>query len=249
MPGSFDKNSSQTLGQRIDAVLQPLYTEAEQHRSTLDLIGAQMSALQEQADAANAGLEQIESRMAEVVRALAQKEPVIAAVLGSPADLVAVETREPTTAPEAPTPAPVPAAEAAVQVPPAEAEVHSDAEAIVEVPVETKATEPTLDTQAASQPDTTEAGAVAQRPAEGAPATLDRDQQVDQAMVQEAASLLSEPPAGGATTADAAQEDAGDTGSAEQEESTPEPPADIAAAAQRAAAAAAQLKQQSAKQG
>jgi len=99
--------SLKTLGQRIDAVLQPLYTEGEQHRTTLNLIKAQIKSLEEQADAAMAGLAQIESRMAQVVCSLAEHEPIIAAV-------VTGQTQTPATPPPAaaaptatPTPQPI----------------------------------------------------------------------------------------------------------------------------------------------
>ena len=93
------KSQAQTLGQRIDSVLGPLYEEAEQHRATIELVKEQQAKLQEQVDAAEQGLSQIESRMAEVVRALAQEEPVIAAVVGGSAE--AAEVSQPTeTEPE-----------------------------------------------------------------------------------------------------------------------------------------------------
>lgn len=78
----MSNESAQTLGQRIDAVLEPLYAEAEQHRETIAQVTVQQNAIQKKMDAAKQGLSQIESRMAEVVRAMAQQEPVIAAVVG-----------------------------------------------------------------------------------------------------------------------------------------------------------------------
>ena len=101
----MSKSKSPTLGQKIDAVLEPLYAEAEQHRATIALAKEQQEKLQQQIDDAEQGLGQIESRMAEVVRAMAQQEPVIAAVLGETPAAVAA-TLPPV--PAAPSPSSVP---------------------------------------------------------------------------------------------------------------------------------------------
>ena len=94
--------SAQTLGQRIDAVLEPLYAEAEQHRATIAAVTQQQQALQAQIDSATQGLAQIESRMVEVVRSLAEREPIIAAVVGQNAatDGCTVSTSQPYVAAE-----------------------------------------------------------------------------------------------------------------------------------------------------
>jgi len=78
-----DSTDRKTLGQRIDEVLEPLYSEAEQHRESITQAKAALQAAQQQVDDATQGLAKVESRMTEVVRSLAQQEPVLAAVLGS----------------------------------------------------------------------------------------------------------------------------------------------------------------------
>ena len=88
-----------TLGQRIDEVLEPLYSEAEQHREAIAQAQATLQAAQQQFDQATQGLAEVESRMTEVVRSLAQQEPVLAAVLGSAAESTATATEQAADAP------------------------------------------------------------------------------------------------------------------------------------------------------
>ncbi|MEM9346488.1 MAG: hypothetical protein AAGB26_07715 [Planctomycetota bacterium] len=213
-----------TLGQRIDEVLEPLYAEAEQHRATIALVKQQQQSLQEQLDDATQGLGEIESRMAEVVRSLAQQEPVIAAVCGQTA---AASTIEGTA-----TPVEAIAGPAAVTV-----EAEAEGEPATEAPAPQPDAEPTpiQDTAEAAEPEpasieeATEPEPVAETPGQAvAPTdeepTIEHDPVADAAAVNEAAALLDGPP--------------------EQEgEAEEEPKVDLAAAAERAAAAAKQLRE------
>eukprot|EP00752_Nemacystus_decipiens_P015212 g13545.t1 len=145
----MSQDPAPTLGQRIDAVLEPLYAEAEQHRQTIAEVSQQQQALQEQLAAAQEGLGQIESRMAEVVRAMAQQEPVIAAVVGdagsvaepasvaasAPVEPSAIETDESVATPPAAEQAPeqgVSAEEPEFETPTVELDPDADAETVGE---------------------------------------------------------------------------------------------------------------------
>ena len=115
----MSNEANQTLGQRIDAVLEPLYLEADQYRQTIAQVTVQKNELQQQIEQAEQGLGQIESRMVEVVRALAQKDPVIAAVVGqSPAP----STAEPPAPPAEPQQAPAEPGTEVQEAPASEAE-------------------------------------------------------------------------------------------------------------------------------
>lgn len=167
-----DAPSATTLGQRIDAVLQPLYTEADQHRATLEQAKSQIAALQQQIDTASQGLEQIESRMIEVVRSLASQEPVLSAAMAND-DQAAVAAAPPVSAqtpdtPVVPDPDPV-AAEPAVQTP---------------APEPAPAAAPAPEPIAASEPAAAEATDAAE---------VELGSEEDKAMVAEAASLLEAP--------------------------------------------------------
>ncbi|MEM6259743.1 MAG: hypothetical protein AAGI37_15815 [Planctomycetota bacterium] len=171
-----------TLGQRIDEVLEPLYAEAEQHRATIALVKQQQQSLQEQLDDATQGLGEIESRMAEVVRSLAQQEPVIAAVCGQTAAAGATENTA------AVTEAPVEPAAVIVEAEP-EAEPETDAP-VPEPQVETTAIEEAIEPEPAPVAQTPEP---IDPPADGEPA-IELDAVADAAAVDEAAALLDGPP-------------------------------------------------------
>lgn len=253
-----NKATPKTLGQRIDDVLQPLYEEADEHRATLELIRSQIVSLQEQADAATAGLEQVESRMAEVVRTLATQEPVLAAVVGGKG---AAPTQAAPESVAGPTPDAAPAAPAAPAQPTAEAEPETEPEPAAEPvaqtpaePVSEVASEPDTEPQPEPEPVAETAAApntpeVPGKPAPDEPVPLDLDPEVDQAMVDEAASLLAAEPAGPTddSVAEPAVQASADQPEPQEEEpaSASQPPADIAAAAQRAAEAAKQLREKS----
>ena len=219
------KSQARTLGQKIDAVLEPLYEEAEQHRATIALMREQQAKLQQQVDAAEEGLSKIESRMAEVVRAMAQEEPVIAAVVGGSAQAPAIpqptETIDAAAATE-----PVVEDEPAVEIaeaPEPEATFVEDAAPVADEATEeaTEEAEPEAMPEAATQ--------VVEEPGseqdEQETPTIELDPVADAAAVDEAAAMLDALP-----------------------EPTPEPepePAkiDLTAAAERAAAAAKLLRE------
>jgi len=215
--------SNKTLGQRIDAVLQPLYEEADQHRASLDLIKAQMQSLQEQADQANAGLALIESRMAEVVRALATQEPVIAAAFSSAPATKQAETTPAPAAKSSPAPAavalpastPAPAAVVAPVIEPATVALSE----VVPLDLEPEIDQAMVDE--ASQ-------LLASAPSDQA-----------EPEVESAAAALQSPSA-----QDPAEESV--EGLADETVAVEAPPVDIASVAQRAAAAAKLLREKSA---
>jgi hypothetical protein len=120
----MSNEATPTLGQRIDAVLDPLYLEAEQYRQTIAQVTEQKRALQEQIEQAEQGLGKVESRMAQVVRELAKQEPVIAAVVGQTPDTVADEV----AAPAEPTKDDTEAQEATAETPAAEPTPQPQAE-------------------------------------------------------------------------------------------------------------------------
>lgn len=132
MSDAAEPTPSPTLGQRIDAVLQPLYDEAEQHRATLDEVKTQMAALKQKAEAARSGLAQIESRMATVVRSLAEQEPVIAAMVSPTGDPPSAPASTPSPASSEPPVAPEPEPKGQVQSEPVIAEPPADISAAAE---------------------------------------------------------------------------------------------------------------------
>ena len=244
-----ESSTPQTLGQRIDAVLNPLYQEAEKHRASLNEAQQQIATLQQQVSDATAGLQQIESRMVEVVRSLAEQDPVLAAVVSGdamdtviPAEPAAEATPSPAeeAVAEAPaeTPTPEPAAPTVEAAPATEAVITQTAESsaptaeneapAVSEPAETPAPKPAADSAVVE---------------DGEPVPLDLSPEVDQAMVDEASALLAsttpEPEAAAEPEAQAAAEPE----AAEPEAADDELPTDIAAAAERAAAAAKQLRE------
>ena len=166
--------AQQTLGQRIDAVLEPLYLEAEQYRQTIAQVTEQKRALQEQIDQAEQGLGQIESRMAQVVRELARQEPVIAAMVGQAPDTAPAEAEEPTAQHPA-------AAEAKAQAP---AETHA---AQAPAPAAASEPEPQAETPAATTID--DDAFYEEEP------YIELDPEADAETVGEAAALLDTPPA------------------------------------------------------
>ena len=209
-------STPQTLGQRIDAVLNPLYSEAEQHRAALAQAEEKREAIQQEIDTATQGLAQVESRMAEVVRSLAGHEPVLAAVLG---------TRDNGEATEAAPAAIATEAEQAAQSEPApEPETPKPAPPKVETP---KAVAASVESSHLSEPEAV---------------PLNLDPEVDAAMVDEAAALLDsfDEDELDSTPSDVAQ---GQTASAQH---VADLPPDITAAAERAAAAAKQLRDKAA---
>ena len=170
----MSNESPQTLGQKIDAVLEPLYLEAEQYRQTIAQVTAQREALQEQIDQAQQGLGQIESRMAQVVRELAQQEPVIAAVVGQrPAPIYTDQPDQPAT-PSTATP---------------EAINEESPQAPAEEPEQpTEQTEPQAEAQGAA-PASSDDAFIEEEP------YIELDPEADAQTVGEAASLLGDPPA------------------------------------------------------
>ena len=54
MSDTNQQTNPQTLGQRIDAVLQPLYDEADKHRAALEHVQVEIAKLKQQADEATA---------------------------------------------------------------------------------------------------------------------------------------------------------------------------------------------------
>lgn len=185
-----------TLGQRIDAVLEPLYLEAEQLRQTIFQVTAQQQALQEQIDQTEQGLGQIESRMAQVVRELARQEPIIAAVVG----------QAPAAADE---PAAVPVVEPVIE--PAAPSIESTAPA--EAPTPAPVTEPAPDVQAQiphqAQPEVQAANTnIAEDDDDDAffqeKPSIELDPEADAAAVDAAAALLDEAPAQAAPKVDLA---------------------------------------------
>jgi hypothetical protein len=240
------KSQAQTLGQRIDTLLEPLYEEAEQHRATIAIVKEQQDKLQQQIDAAEAGLSQIETRMAEVVRAMAQEDPVIAAVVGESS--AALQTPEPTKLAQTIDATPVTEPAATPQMPPApepeaaaepEPEPEAETEPAVAEPVAVAAEpEPQQETEVDEAPEATvaedtvdsndeateliadaQAGDSSEAPAEEKTATIELDPVADAAAVDEAAAILDAAPI---------------------EEA---PKIDLNAAAERAAAAAKQLRE------
>lgn len=184
-----------TLGQRIDAVLEPLYLEAEQLRQTILQATAQQQALQEQIDQAEQGLGQIESRMAQVVRELARQEPIIAAVVGQ-APAATVE------------PAAVPVVEPVVE--PAAPSIESTApdEALAPTPVAEPAPEVQAETQPETQTETQTATSASVEDTDDAffqeKPNIELDPKADAAAVDAAAALLDEAPAQAAPKVDLA---------------------------------------------
>lgn len=168
--------TQQTLGQRIDAVLSPLYAEAEQHRAALEQAKTQIKALQQQVDTATQGLAGIEDKMAEVVRSLASQDPVLAAVVGAPAPAGSVATSSPAPGTSPPSAEPV-----SPPATPTESQSATDAADIVAA-----ATTPAPPAQPAADEPT----------GEPEPVPLDLDPEADQAMVDEASELLAGTPAG-----------------------------------------------------
>lgn len=219
-----------TLGQRIDAVLGPLYAEAEQHRAAIEQTRSQIQTLQQQAESATQGLARLEGQMAEVVRSLANQDPVLAAVVGG-----AVTPAESSVAPAGPTTTPDSAPSTSGSISDTPTLPHESETTPTATDVTELKPEPTIDAQPAATtvtplaPDTTELATGTDVPinSESDPDTepetvpLDLDPETDQAMVEEAADLLAAAPAD-------------------------PPPADIAAVAERAAQAAKQIKQQAA---
>lgn len=121
--------STGTLGQKIDALLNPLYEESEQHRRHIELGRAKIAELEAGVAESLKSLEQIESRMVAVLRSLASDEPILAAALGTSPAQTSAATPAPAAAPKvstppapvaqaAPAPAPVPAAVKSVASPP-----------------------------------------------------------------------------------------------------------------------------------
>lgn len=230
----MSNESDQTLGQKIDAVLEPLYAEAEQHRATIALVSEQQQALQVQIDSANVGLAQIESRMAEVVRSLAAQEPVIAAVVGEAS--VSADQAPATEAPAAmvePAPtqlsAPAPSSELEQELEPEPAPEPEDAAPPTpasDADVIEAAMAPSDEVVSTPTPATSAAQAASSQPATDGleETTIELDPAADAEAVGEAAALL-----------DALPSDA-----------EPEPEVDLAAAAERAAAAAKQLRDKAA---
>lgn len=219
-----------TLGQKIDAVLEPLYAEAEQYHTTLTEVAQQQAALQAQHDAAIRGLGEIESRMAQVVRAMAQQEPVIAAVIeqGSPEDIVGqpemVVAPVAEQAPASPVPEPALEVEQASAPPVASAPALSASD-----PVQAQVPELAAQGNVEAEPEPE---------AEIPPVEL--DPQADAQAVHEVAALLDAPLTEAAVqTADQSQP---------VEPVEPKPEVDLAAAAERAAAAAQKLREKAAGQ-
>lgn len=180
-PSRFEETSmstepTQTLGQRIDALLEPLYAEAEQYRATIAEVAEQQQALQQKKDAANEGLGQIESRMAEVVRAMAQQDPVIAAVVGDAAQAVEAEAEPVEQAQPSPAQDEPEAPQVQAQVESTEPQAQAEAEA---------EDEPESDSEPVGQADATE---------QEAPA-VELDPAADAQVVDEAAALLDAEPA------------------------------------------------------
>lgn len=218
------KPQSHTLGQRIDAVLEPLYTEAQQHRATIELIKEQQQKLQEQVFAAEQGLGLIESRMAEVLREMAQEEPVIAAVVGASPQTIetakASDNADTTGAAEV-IEAAIPAEPKPKPKPEPAEQVAAEAQAQPPPPIEAPAP-PVAQVNAEPEP-----APVAEAPADSDEVDMpeiELDPEADAEAVGEAASLLEGPPA-------------------PAEEA---PKVDLAAAAERAAAAAKQLREKAA---
>lgn len=215
----MSENSTPTLGQKIDAVLEPLYAEAEQHRETIAKVTQQQAALQAQINAATMGLGEIESRMAEVVRQMAQQEPVIAAALGQQAPPVqaVASPAEPPAAEQAPTSSTVDPEPAAEPEPVTESEPAAEVEPPTPSPVEAQVADETK----------------AEAP------TIELDPSADTGVVDEAAALLDAPPAEAPAQAGEAQPSA---------EAAAKHEVDLVAAAERAIAAANKLREKAATQ-
>lgn len=71
-----------TLGQKIDALLEPMYEEAERHRGFIKLGQAKIAELESGLAESQSALAQIEDRMVQVLQSLAAEEPVLATALG-----------------------------------------------------------------------------------------------------------------------------------------------------------------------
>lgn len=105
-----------TLGQKIDALLEPMYEEAERHRGFIKLGQAKIAELESGLAESQSALAQIEERMVQVLRSLAAEEPVLATALGGgrlpgPAkqDTLTSVPTPPAVPTAAPTPIPTPA--------------------------------------------------------------------------------------------------------------------------------------------
>lgn len=215
MSQTAETTTPQTLGQRIDAVLAPLYAEAEQHRAALDQAKTQIEALQCQVASATQGLAKIERRMVDLVRALANQDPVVAAVFGGSSS--AEISSEPADDAQA-----MALAGTATVVEEAQA-VAQQGQAAQEEQVEQAVEADDTDLIAGLTP----ASPAASTLADAEPEPTDLDPATDQAMIDEASALLASPPVLPVSSATKPLS----------------APADIAAVAERAAAAAALLRQ------
>ncbi|MEM9415969.1 MAG: hypothetical protein AAGA29_10915 [Planctomycetota bacterium] len=75
-------SSPTTLGQRIDALLGPLETEAHQYREAIELGRQQVRQLQDKVAQAEQALADIEQQMGRVLDTLTQQEPLLAGAMG-----------------------------------------------------------------------------------------------------------------------------------------------------------------------
>jgi len=103
-------NTQATLGQRIDALIEPLNAQAEQHRAALQQARVQIQQVKQQIDHSEQSLREIEQQMVAVLHALAAEEPMLAKAMGTqlPA-VVPVQAAAPAGIPlgiSAPPPAP-----------------------------------------------------------------------------------------------------------------------------------------------
>ncbi|XAM00636.1 hypothetical protein OT109_04435 [Phycisphaeraceae bacterium D3-23] len=111
-----------TLGQRIDALLGPLETEAHQYREAIELGRQQVSQLQGKVALAEEALAGIEQKMGQILDTLTQEEPMLASAVGRCAQAVPTPAVTPlpslNSTPEAvvDTPTMLPAAEPAPPV-------------------------------------------------------------------------------------------------------------------------------------
>ena len=71
-----------TLGQRIDALLGPLETEAHQYREAIELGREQVLQMQTKIDMAEQALSDIEIKMTQILDSLATNEPMLARAMG-----------------------------------------------------------------------------------------------------------------------------------------------------------------------
>ncbi|MEM1354541.1 MAG: hypothetical protein AAGH88_06625 [Planctomycetota bacterium] len=77
-----ESSKTSTLGQKIDALLNPLYEESDQHRRNIDLGRAKIAELESGITQSLKILQQIEGRMVAVLHSLASEEPILAAAFG-----------------------------------------------------------------------------------------------------------------------------------------------------------------------